>query len=201
MEVWGIVVAAGMGRRFGRLKHDVELGGVPVWQRARDSLREGGVDQVVLVGDVEGGIPGGERRRDSVAAGLARVPAGVDYVLVHDAARPNASNRLVGQVVARLCRGDVDGVVPAVPVRDTLKEVSGETVVGTRDRSDLVAVQTPQGFRRAALEYAHSTFEGDASDDASMVEATGGKVVWIDGDPGNLKLTYPDDLRVLEGLL
>lgn len=201
MEVWGIVVAAGMGRRFGRLKHDVELGGVPVWQRARDSLRAGGVDKVVLVGDVEGGIPGGERRRDSVAAGLARVPAGVDYVLVHDAARPNASNRLVGQVVARLCRGDVDGVVPAVPVRDTLKEVSGETVVGTRDRSDLVAVQTPQGFRRAALEYAHSTFEGDASDDASMVEATGGKVVWIDGDPGNLKLTYPDDLRVLEGLL
>ena len=201
MEVWGIVVAAGMGRRFGRLKQHVELGGVPIWQRARDSLRAGGADQVVLVGDVEGGIPGGERRRDSVAAGLAQVPAGVDYVLVHDAARPNASNRLVEQVVARLSRGDVDGVVPAVPVRDTLKEVSGETVVGTRDRSDLVAVQTPQGFRRAALEYAHSTFEGDASDDAAMVEATGGKVVWIDGDPANLKLTYPDDLRVLEGLL
>jgi 2-C-methyl-D-erythritol 4-phosphate cytidylyltransferase len=201
MEVWGIVVAAGMGRRFGGLKHHVELGGVPIWQRARDSLQAGGAGQVVLVGDVEGGIPGGERRRDSVAAGLAEIPARVEYVLVHDAARPNASNRLVEQVVARLCRSDVDGVVPAVPVRDTLKEVSGEIVVGTRDRSDLVAVQTPQGFRRAALEYAHSTFEGDASDDASMVEATGGKVVWIDGDPGNLKLTYPDDLRVLEGLL
>lgn len=201
MGIWGIVLAAGMGRRFGALKQHVELGGIPIWQRARDSLLAGGVDQVVLVGDVAGGVPGGERRRDSVAAGLSVVPAGVDYVLVHDAARPNASIRLVEEVVARLCRGDVDGVVPAVPVRDTLKEVSGETVVGTRDRSALVAVQTPQGFRREVLEIAHSTFTGDASDDASMVEATGGKVVWIQGDPSNLKLTYADDLRVLEGLL
>lgn len=201
METWGIVVAAGLGRRFGGRKQHVELGGVPIWQRARDKLLAGGVESVVVVGEVEGGVTGGDRRRDSVAAGLRGIPADVDFVLVHDAARPNASVRLVTSVIERLVRGDVDGVVPAIPVRDTLKSVSGESIIGTQDRSGLVAVQTPQGFRRVVLEQAHAAIEGDASDDASMVEEMGGRVVWIDGDPGNLKLTFPDDLRVLEGLL
>ena len=201
MTVSGIVVAAGLGRRFGSMKQYVELGGVPVWQLARDALLDGGVDEVVIVGPVEGGLPGGERRRDSVAAGLGAVSREAEFVLVHDAARPLAGADLVSRVVERLREGDVDGVVPVVPVRDTLKEVAGSAVVRTIDRSSLVAVQTPQGFRRSALIGAHETISGDASDDASMVEAAGGSIVWVEGDPGNLKLTYPEDLQVMEAML
>lgn len=201
MTVSGIVVAAGLGRRFGSMKQHVELGGIPVWQLARDALLDGGVDEVVIVGPVEGGLPGGERRRDSVAAGLSAVSRETEFVLVHDAARPLAGADLVSRVVERLREGDVDGVVPVVPVRDTLKEVAGSAVVRTIDRSSLVAVQTPQGFRRSALIGAHETISGDASDDASMVEAAGGSVVWVEGDPGNLKLTYPEDLQVMEAML
>ncbi len=201
MTVWGVVVAAGLGRRFGGLKQHVELGGEPIWQLARRALLAGGVDEAIVVGPVESGIPGGERRRDSVMAGLLRVPVDTDFVLVHDAARPLAGPDLVARVIERLQRGDVDGVVPVVPVRDTLKEIDGERVAGTRDRSTLAAAQTPQGFRRSVLVDAHEAFAGDAVDDASMVEAAGGRVVWVDGDPVNLKLTYPEDLRVLEALL
>jgi 2-C-methyl-D-erythritol 4-phosphate cytidylyltransferase len=201
MTVWGIVVAAGVGRRFGGPKQHVELRGEPIWQMARRALLAGGTHEVVVVGPVEGGVPGGDRRRDSVMAGLRRVPVDADFVLVHDAARPMAGPDLVARVIARLQVGDVDGVVPVVPVRDTLKEIDGERVAGTRDRSAIVAAQTPQGFRRSALMGAHERFDGDAVDDASMVEAAGGRVVWVDGDPANLKLTYPEDLRVLEALL
>ncbi len=201
MRVWGIVVAAGLGRRFGGPKQHVELGGEPIWQLARRALLAGGVHEAVVVGPVESGVPGGERRRDSVMAGLRRVPIDTDFVLVHDAARPLATPDLVARVIERLQRGDVDGVVPVIPVRDTLKEIDGERVAGTRDRSALVAAQTPQGFRRSVLVDAHEAFVGDAVDDASMVEVAGGRVVWVDGDPANLKLTYPEDLRVLEALL
>lgn len=201
MTVSGIVVAAGLGRRFGSMKQRVELGGVPIWQLARDALLDGGVDEVVIVGPVEGGFPGGERRRDSVAAGLSVISRLADFVLVHDAARPLAGPDLVSRVVERVLEGDIDGVVPVVPVRDTLKEVAGYAVVRTVDRSSLVAVQTPQGFRRSALVRAHEEISGDASDDASMVEAAGGSIVWVEGDPGNLKLTYPEDLQVMEAML
>ena len=201
MIVSGIVVAAGSGSRFGAMKQHTELGGVPIWQWARKALIDGGVDDVVMVGPVEGGIPGGERRRDSVAAGLTGLPDGTDFVLVHDAARPLAGPELVGRVIDRLVQGDVDGVVPVIPIRDTLKEVSGSAVVGTIDRSNLFAVQTPQGFRVSTLIRAHASFEGDATDDASMVEGVGGSIVWVAGDPGNLKLTYPEDLQVMEALL
>ncbi len=201
MKVWGVVVAAGLGLRFGGLKQHVELRGMPIWQLARQALLDGGVDAVVVVGPVEGGVPGGDRRRDSVLAGLSHVPAGADFVLIHDAARPLAGPDLVGRVIRRLRAGDVDGVVPVVPVRDTLKQVEGERITGTPDRSVLAAAQTPQGFRLEALLAAHRSYTGDAVDDASMVESTGRRVVCVEGDPANMKLTYPVDLRVLEALL
>ncbi len=201
MSCWGVVVAAGAGRRFGGPKHEVALGGQPLWARARDALLAGGASGVVLVGPMAGGIPGGARRRDSVAAALAELPAGASTVLVHDAARPLAGPDLVARVLARLGEGDVDGVVPAVPVRDTLKEVDGGRVVRTVDRARLVAVQTPQGFRLAALRAAHASVEGDAPDDAWLVEQAGGAVATVPGDPSNLKVTYPDDLALLEALL
>lgn len=201
MKTFGVVVAAGSGSRFGRPKAAVALAGVPLWQRARDSLQRAGCDPIVVVGDVPGGIPGGERRRDSVAAGLATAPADATHVLVHDAARPLATEALAVAVIARLARGGVDAVVPAVAVRDTIKRVRGDLVVETVDRSDLVVVQTPQGFEIGALRSAHEWGAADASDDAVLVERAGGSVAVIEGEPENLKITYPEDLAVAEALL
>ncbi len=201
MSCWGVVVAAGAGRRFGAPKHDSSLGGRPLWQWARDALLAGGASGVVLVGPVPGGVPGGDRRRDSVAAGLAELPAAAATVLVHDAARPLAGTDLVARVAERLHEGDVDGVVPVVAVRDTIKEVAAGRVVRTVDRSRLASVQTPQGFRLAALRAAHDSITGDAPDDAWLVEQAGGTVATVPGDPRNLKVTYPDDLAVLAALL
>ncbi len=198
--IWGLLLAAGRGTRFGRQKHDVELGGTPIWQQSERSLLEGGVDRLVVVGDLEGAVPGGDRRRDSVAAGLSAISDNTGFVLIHDAARPLVTAKLVRTVIDRLLLGDVAGVVPVVPVRDTLKRVVGEFVVETVDRADLVAVQTPQGFDLEALRAAHAVEGGDATDDASMIEAIGGTVAIVDGDPANLKVTYPEDLAVAEAL-
>lgn len=201
MIAFGIVVAAGSGERFGRPKALVELAGIPLWQRARDALVAGGCSEVVVVGDVPGGVPGGSRRRDSVAAGLAQAPPGTTHVLVHDAARPLASPDLVAAVIDRLRVGDVAAVVPAIAVRDTIKRVDGDRVVGTVDRSDLVVVQTPQGFEIAALRAAHAVDDADASDDALLVERAGGEVAVVAGEAENLKITYPGDLAVARALL
>jgi 2-C-methyl-D-erythritol 4-phosphate cytidylyltransferase len=201
VTVWGIVVAAGSGSRFGGPKHEVVLSGRPLWSWAQAALRSGGVDDVVLVGDVPGGIRGGSRRRDSVAAGLEKVPDDVAYTLVHDAARPLASKELVHHVIDRLVEGDIDAVIPAVPVRDTLKRVAGARVIATVDRSSLVAVQTPQGFRTEALRAAHQGSSDDVTDDAALIEQEGGSVVTIVGDPRNIKVTYPEDLIVAEALV
>ena len=201
MNAWGIVVAAGSGTRYGGPKHDVQLQGRPLWEWARSALLEGGVAEIVVVGSVPGGIPGGERRRDSVAAGLALIPEGADAVVVHDAARPLAGPELVGRVLERLAIGDVAGVVPGVRVRDTLKMVEGDSVVMTVDRDPLISVQTPQAFRVSVLRAAYAAGNDDASDDASLLERIGATVAWVGGDPGNLKVTYPADLQILEAML
>ena len=163
-------MAAGEGRRFGGPKASVELAGRPLWEWARQTLVEAGCTGVVVVGPVPGGIEGGDRRRDSVAAGLAEVPD-VEFVLIHDAARPVASPQLAKRVVERLERGDAAGVVPAVPLRDTVKEIADDLVVTTPERKTLMAIQTPQGFRRSDLLEAHAATGDDVSDDAVLIEA------------------------------
>ena len=157
--------------------------------------------QVVIVGDFDGAVPGGDRRQDSVAAGLDKVPDEDGLVLVHDAARPLLTPDVVRRVIARLLVGDVAGVIPAVPVRDTMKRVERERVVETVERSDLLAVQTPQGFDIRTLRAAHAaTATIEATDDASMVESIGGSIAVVEGDPMNLKVTYPQDLLLIEAL-
>jgi 2-C-methyl-D-erythritol 4-phosphate cytidylyltransferase len=109
-------------------------------------------------------------------------------------------------VLGALAEDGVDGVVPGVPVHDTIKQVDTfQTVTATLDRATLVAVQTPQGFRAAALRLAHAAHGAHgpdgATDDAMLVEATGGRVRVVPGDPGNLKITTPDDLALAERLL
>ncbi|MFQ5967848.1 MAG: 2-C-methyl-D-erythritol 4-phosphate cytidylyltransferase [Acidimicrobiia bacterium] len=200
MTAWGVVVAAGEGRRFGAPKASIEMAGRQLWQWARQALLDGGCVDVVVVGPVQGGIPGGNRRRDSVAAGLAAVPE-VEFVLVHDAARPVASSQLTERVLRRLQRGDADAVVPAIPLADTVKEIEDERVRRTPNRATLLAVQTPQGFRRSRLIEAHAATSEEASDDAVLIERIGGVVAVVEGEVGNIKITYPTDLQMAEALL
>lgn len=196
--VAGVVVAGGRGRRFGGAKQNEPLAGRPLWQWAHDSLMESGVDLVVVVGGKDGPA-GGLRRRDSVLAGL-RAVGETEYVLVHDAARPLATSKLAGSVIARLQEGDVAGVIPVLPLRDAIKRVDGERIVESIDRSALVAVQTPQGFVTETLLAAHGAVEGDAADDAELVHRFGGAIATVAGEFANIKVTFPDDMKLAEAL-
>jgi 2-C-methyl-D-erythritol 4-phosphate cytidylyltransferase len=146
-------------------------------------------------------VAGGPTRSASVRAGLAAVPAEAEVLVVHDAARPLATPALFERVVAAV-RAGADGAVPGLGVPDTIKRVDPATghVVETLDRSALRAIQTPQAFSAAVLRRAHES-GADATDDAALVEAAGGRVVVVDGDPANLKITGPDDLVRAELLL
>lgn len=199
------MVAGGSGERFGRAKQYESLGDQRVIDASR-TLAEAvcsGVVMVVPADDVvaEGGVAGGATRSDSVRAGLAAVPDDVEVVCVHDAARPLASAALYHRVIAAIVDG-ADAAVPGLAVTDTIKVIdpspaSGSTTIGvvvsTPERSTLVAVQTPQAFRTAALRSAHLS-NSDATDDAALVEAAGGRVVVVEGDPMARKITTLDDL-------
>jgi 2-C-methyl-D-erythritol 4-phosphate cytidylyltransferase len=208
VESWAIVVAGGGGSRFGRPKQYAMLGGRPVVEWALDGARAAchGVVLVVPPGDVaafsdsraDAVVGGGATRSDSVRAGLAAVPALAEVIVIHDAARPLARPGLWSAVLDAVAAG-ADAAIPAVPVVDTIKRVAGDLVVETMDRGELVAVQTPQAFRAGALRLAHAE-GGEATDDAALVEAQGGRVVWVAGDPHNLKITDPVDIDVAEVL-
>ena len=206
--VWAVVVAAGTGERFGGPKQYEALAGKRVldWSLAAARAASDGVVLVVAPGreaDPEPAadvvVAGGDTRSASVRNGLAAVPDDAGVVVVHDAARPAASPALFAAVVAAI-RAGADGALPGVPVVDTVKRVAGDVVVETLDRSTLVAVQTPQAFRAGALRAAHAA-GGEATDDGALVEAAGGRVVVVPGEPANLKLTGPDDLARLAAAL
>jgi 2-C-methyl-D-erythritol 4-phosphate cytidylyltransferase len=197
-----IIVAAGSGTRFGRSKHDLVLGGRPLWMWSVDAFEEAGASEIIVVGDVPGGVPGGNRRRDSVRAGLEALTSGSPIVLIHDAARPLAGARLIMAVVEATAGTGVEAAIPAIPVTDTIKRRDGNLIVETVDRSDLVAVQTPQGFRTDALLNAHRSIPSDdVTDDAALIERGGGFIVVVDGDRANLKITYPGDLSIAEAII
>jgi len=210
MSVWTIVVAAGSGERFGGDKQAADLGGRPVVAHSV-STAAGATDGVVVVvaagrrsdaeallagiDGVAAVVDGGDTRSASVRAGLSAVPDDVEVVLVHDGARPLASAALFDRVVAAV-RDGADAVVPGVPVADSLRATDGSVV----DRDGVIAVQTPQGFSADRLRAAHAA-GNDASDDATLVEAGGGTVVVVDGDPANLKITRPVDLALAAAAL
>ena len=196
--MWTIVVGGGGGERFGGPKQYESLGSQRVIDAAVDTARTASDGVVIVVpaadAEREGGVAGGATRSDSVRAGLAAVPAAATVVCVHDAARPLASVALFEAVIAAVGAEGVDGAVPAVPVTDTIKVVDGSgRVTATPDRSTLVAVQTPQAFRAAALRRAHAG-RTDGTDDAALVEAAGGVVVVVAGEERNTKITTPADL-------
>ena len=145
-------------------------------------------------------VAGGPTRKASVAAALAEMPGAVDVVLVHDAARCLTPPELFAAVTNAVRRG-ADAAVPVLPVADTIKQVHGDEVLATLDRSDLYAVQTPQAFRRAVLDHAHATVDEDATDDAGMAERAGAAVHVIAGDDEAFKITRPLDLLLAEIVL
>jgi 2-C-methyl-D-erythritol 4-phosphate cytidylyltransferase len=214
----GVVLpAAGRGERMGAgvVKALRLLAGEPLLLHAVRGIRAvpavGPVVVLVPVGlvndltvllssyDVQVAAGGGERQ-ESVRLGLAALPDEVDLVLVHDAARALTPVSLFASVIAAL-RAGAEAVVPVQPIPDTVKWVSDDRIVGTIDRSDLRAVQTPQGFVRAVLEEAHAAAPGGATDDAALVEQLGRTVLTVPGSPDALKVTTPFDLFVAETVL
>ena len=221
MSVWAILVAAGRGERLG-LDHPkafAKLGEDPLLAEPLRRLDDSEwVDAIVLVappgweepsillaeelgcGKVSACVPGGETRADSVRAGLAEVPEDAVVVLVHDAARPLVPEAVIERVLAPLVDG-WDGVVPGVPVSDTLKRVGADgTVLETVERDSLYAVQTPQAFPADVLRRAVAS-GADATDCAGLVESSGGRVKVVPGDPLLLKVTTADDLAKIASWL
>ena len=198
--MWAVLVAAGSGARFGRPKQYQPLGDRRVLDWSLDACRAACAGVVLVVAPDRAGddekadvvVAGGATRSDSVRAGLAAVPADAEVVVVHDAARPFATPALFDAVIAAV-RDGADGAIPGLPPADTIKRVDGGRVVETLDRAMLVAVQTPQAFRADVLRAAHAA-GADATDDAALVEAGGGTVVVVAGEPDNRKITFPGDL-------
>lgn len=208
-----LIVAAGSGERLGadRPKALVELAGRPLVQWSIDALSDvPAIEQLVVAlpagTPAPGGVSaveGGESRSESVLRAL-RATEG-DPVLVHDAARPLVTARLAERVISTLENSRADGAIAAMPVTDTVKRVGEDgAVTETLARNELWAVQTPQVFRRAALERALDVPAGElarATDDAWLVEKAGGTVVVVRASEDNIKVTVPVDLRIAELLL
>lgn len=144
---------------------------------------------------------GGDERYDTVKIALSAVSDDVDFVAVHDGARPLVSDALIKRVWQDAQRPGVDGSVPALPVVDTVKMVKHDMVSATLERSGLCRVQTPQIFNREVLDKAYNNLFTNVTDDASCVELIGGKVSTIYGDVRNIKLTVPFDIRMAEFFL
>ena len=213
-----LIVAAGRGERLGLggPKALVTLGGRPMLEWSVATLRSvTEIEEIVVALPADAldaapegtvAIGGGAVRSQSVREAL-RASGGGDPVVVHDAARPLAPRALFEEALARLETSGADAVIAAARVSDTIKEVAGEdrTVTRTLDRSRLWAVQTPQVFRRAALERVLGEADDEllaaATDDAWLIERAGGMVAVVESSPRNLKVTTPTDLKLAELLL
>jgi 2-C-methyl-D-erythritol 4-phosphate cytidylyltransferase len=214
-ETWAILVGAGAGDRLGadRPKAFVRFRGRTLLAASLAVFDDhpgitgivcvvphGYEDRATLVVDdlladkVSAAVAGGTTRAQSVREGLVAVPASASFVLVHDVARPLVSSGVIDRVLAGLAAG-AEAVIPGVPIVDTVKRVAaGGRVLETLPRDGLVSVQTPQGFTRVVLaEALAAEFEG-ATDCASLAEHIGRAVTVVEGDPGNYKITSPEDL-------
>lgn len=222
MTTAAIIVAAGSGQRFGNTgKSFVSVAEKPMaWWSLLAATTAASVDELVLVcGEhsqtaatalVEQFVSekpvrvvlGGIRRQDSALAGIAATSDEVDFVAIHDAARPLVTSELFDSVIAA---ARLHGAaLAAIPVADTIKQILDHRVVQTIPRDDLVRVQTPQAFDKQLLlqAFAHAEQQGiDVTDEASLIEQTGGFVAVVPGLSTNLKVTYPDDLPIIELLM
>jgi 2-C-methyl-D-erythritol 4-phosphate cytidylyltransferase len=221
VSVWAILVAAGRGERLGleQPKAFAKLGEDPLLAEPLRRLDESDwIDRIVIVAPpgweepaillaeelacskVHACVPGGATRTDSVRAGVDEVPEEAIVVLVHDAARPLLPEAVIERVLAPLSEG-WDGAVPGLPVADTLKRIGADGAVAeTVARDSLYTVQTPQAFSAEVLRRAVAS-GADATDCAGLVEAGGGRVKIVEGDPLLLKVTTADDLAKIASWL
>ena len=218
-SVGAILVAAGRSTRMGFDKLWADLGGRPVLAWSLAALaRCAALDRLVVVTSEDRqddawrlvgrtvparlrgrAVIGGERRRDSVAAGLDALND-CTWVLVHDAARPFLSEAVIARGLDEVLTAGA--CVAALPARDTIKRVrSDRTVVETPAREELWTVQTPQIFRRDLVQVALAATDEDATDEAGLVERIGGTVRVFEGDVLGFKITTPDDLEIARALL
>ena len=217
-----IVVAAGSGTRLGAatpkafvglddhsiLRHalrgvfaapSAQVIVVAPADRAGDALTEA-LEAAADLRDLVTVVVGGATRQESVRAGLHAVWGDVDIVLVHDAARALTPPEVFARVIAAIDAGAA-GVIPVLPVVDTIKRVEGSEIVAAVDRSALAAAQTPQGFRREVLDAAYRDATGDFTDDAALVAEAGHPVAVVAGDALAFKITTPADLARARGLV
>ena len=218
MSVWAVLAAAGRGERLGsdRPKAFARLGDRPLLAESLERLEDSDwIDAIVVAappeweepaillaeelgaGKVGSVVTGGASRSESVRLALAEVSDDAAAVLVHDAARPLVPEDVIERLLAPLGEG-WEGVVPGLPVSDTVKRVEGDRVVETLPRAELVAVQTPQVFVASVLREALGGDVSGASDCASLVEARGGRVKVVVGDRRLLKVTSAEDLALVE---
>jgi 2-C-methyl-D-erythritol 4-phosphate cytidylyltransferase len=221
LAVWAVLAAAGKGERLGsdRPKAFARLGGRPLLAESLERLDGSDwIDQIVIAAPAEWEEPsilvaeeivatkvhstvtGGETRSESVRLALEAVPEDAAAVLVHDAARPLLPEDVIERVLTALGE-DWDGAVPTLPLADTIKRVEGDRVVETLARDALVAVQTPQAFVADVLRAAFAGDLSDPTDCSSLVEARGGRVKAVPGDPRLLKVTDEEDLALVESWL
>ena len=204
-----IVVAAGSGTRLGASepKAFVDVAGRTMLEHAVSTVP--GDTQLVIVAPASHAeiaravapsatvVAGAATRQGSVAAGLAVLEPGIRTVLVHDAARAFTPTEVFGRVIDAVERTGA-GVIPVLPVIDTIKRVDGVRVLETVDRSSLAGVQTPQGFPRAELDLAYGAATDDHTDDAALFALAGGAVTTVEGDARSFKITTPADLARAE---
>jgi 2-C-methyl-D-erythritol 4-phosphate cytidylyltransferase len=206
--VWAVVVAGGSGTRFGGYKQFMALAGREVVDWSLDAAGRACAGVVLVVpaevleryaGRASAVVAGGLTRAESVRSGLRAVPSEARVIVVHDAARPLSAPGVWAAVIAAVDSG-ADAAVPCVPVSDTIKRREDDGRLVTLERAHLLAVQTPQAFCAASLRAAHAG-GGDATDDAALVEAIGGRVVSVPGEVSNIKVTAPVDLALAETLI
>lgn len=204
-QVWAIVLAGGIARRFGdRPKQFEPVGGVRMVDRTVAAARQtcAGVTVVLPPGRHWDGEPvdalavGGDHQSESLRAGLATVPAATEIIVVCDPAHPLASARLFTAVVDAV-RGGADGAVPVVPILEVVQRVRDGQVIDTLPKSDLVLTQAPQAFRASVLRAAHADRPRPVENSGLLVER-GHRVVTVPGEPTNLHVTTPEELEMLD---
>lgn len=214
------MLAGGTGTRMGRSKQFIDLLGKPALHHTLCAFQEAPeISRIYAVGDREligrlayesrirkyvGCAEPGETRALSTKSGLRMCAEEEEaIVLIHDGSRCLVTPALIGRVV-EIARGEADGVIPTIPVSDTIKIAENGCVGETLDRSKLHATQTPQAFRLGLLKKIYAAPEDDlrtATDDASLIEQEGGRVEIVAGEKTNIKLTSPEDLVLAEAIL
>lgn len=222
-----IILAGGTGERFGREggKQLVEIAGKPVLTRSAEIMDSvGDIGLIVIVCPEERTqeylvraidpfpfatpivlAPAGDIRQESAFSGLEMVPDDFEYVLLHDGARPLITKELVQHAIATLKGNiDADGVVVGTPSVDTLKVVENGVIAGTPDRSVFWNAQTPQVFRTGIYRRAHASALSDGfvgTDDSSLIERLGGRMLVVEGKRDNIKITVPEDYLIVSAAL